>query len=403
MSRALTARTVETIKPGPSRKEIPDRHLPGLYLVLQPSGARSWAVRYRSGGQSRKHTLGSWPAIDLTTARTLAGKALRAAAEGRDPGREKIAARHERPDTVEAVVEQFIEMHCRRVNKPRTIEGTQQLLNLHVLPRWRRRLIKDITRRDVLDLLDGIVEGGRPVAANRTLTAVRKLFNWAMERDIIASSPCTGVKPPTPEQSRDRVLADAELRNMWRAAGQLGGPYAALVKLLMLTGQRRDEVARMTWSEVDLDARLWTLPKERSKNGQPHDIPLSEPAVAILRSLPRIGDTFVLTTDGRAAASNYSENKKRLDALLPADMPSWRLHDLRRTAASGMARLGINLPVIEKVLNHTSGSFAGIVGVYQRHDFADEKRHALERWGAHVADLVSGRRSQNVVRLETRA
>ena len=192
---------------------------------------------------------------------------------------------------------------------------------------------------------------------------------------------------------------DAELRNIWLAADKLGGPFAALVKLLMLTGQRRDEVARMTWSEVDLDARLWTLPKERSKNGQPHDIPLSEPAVAILESLPRIGDTFVLTTDGKTAASNYSANKRRLDALLPADMPPWWLHDLRRTAASGMARLGINLPVIEKVLNHSSGSFGGIVGVYQRHNFSDEKRHALERWGAHVADLVSGRRSQNVVTL----
>ena len=153
----------------------------------------------------------------------------------------------------------------------------------------------------------------------------------------------------------------------------------------------------MTWSEVDLDARLWTLPKERSKNGQPHDIPLSDLAVAILASIPRIGDTFVLTTDGKSAASNYGANKKRLDALLPADMQPWWLHDLRRTAASGMARLGINLPVIEKVLNHTSGSFGGIVGVYQRHDFADEKRRALERWGAYVADLVSGRRGRNVV------
>ena len=123
----------------------------------------------------------------------------------------------------------------------------------------------------MLDLLDGIVAGGRPVAANRVLTAIRKLFNWAIERDIIASSPCAGVKPPTPEQSRDRVLSDDELRNVWRAADQLGGPFGALVKLLILTGQRRDEVARMTWSEVDFDARLWTLPKERSKNGRPHE------------------------------------------------------------------------------------------------------------------------------------
>lgn len=403
MPRALTVRTVETIKPGPTRKEIPDRHLPGLYLVLQPSGVRSWAVRYRNGGQSRKHTLGSYPAIDLKAARELAARALRAVAEGRDPGREKAVARNERPDTVEAVARQFVELHCRRVNRPRTIEGMQQLLDLHVLSRWRRRLIKDITRRDVIDLLDGLVEGGRPVAANRVLQAIRKMFNWAMERDILASSPCDGVKPPTPEQSRERVLTDPELRDIWLAADELGGPYAALVKLLMLTGQRRDEVARMTWSEVDLDARLWTLPKERSKNGQPHDVPLSEAAIAILKLLPRMGDTFVLTTNGKSAASNYSLNRRRLDALLPAGMPRWWLHDLRRTAASNMARLGINLPVIEKVLNHTSGSFAGVVGVYQRHDFGDEKRHALERWGAHVADLVSGRRSPNVVRLETRA
>ena len=403
MPRALTARTIETIKPGSNREEIPDPLLPGHYLVLQPSGARSFAVRYRLGGRPRKYTVGPYPAIDLKTARELAAKALRAVAEGRDPGQEKIAARATQPDTVEAVAKQFVELHCRRANRPRTIEGTQQLLDLHVLPRWGRRLLKDITRRDVLDLLDGLVAGGRPIAANRTLTAVRKLFNWAIERDILGASPCAGVKPPTPEQSRDRVLGDTELSSVWRAADQLGGPFGALVKLLILTGQRRDEVARMTWSEVDLEARLWTLPKERSKNGKPHDIALSDPAVAILEALPRIGDTFVLTTDGKSAASNYHVNKKRLDALLPADMPSWWLHDARRTCASGMARLGINLPVIEKVLNHSSGSFGGIVGVYQRHDFAGEKRRALECWGAHVAELVSGGPSRNVVRLETRA
>ncbi|QIG46670.1 tyrosine-type recombinase/integrase [Nordella sp. HKS 07] len=402
MPRILTTRTLETIKPGPQRKEIPDQRMPGLYLVVQSSGHLSWAIRYRLGGRSRKHTIGPYPAFDLKTARELAAKALRAVAEGRDPGQEKIAARNERPDTVGVVAQLFVERHCLRVNRPSTVESTQRLLDLHVLPLWRRRLIKDITRRDVLDLLDGLVGAGRPVAANRALAAIRKLFSWAMERDIIASSPCTGVKPPTPEQSRDRMLSDSELRNVWFAADKLGGPFAALVKLLVLTGGRREEVARMSWNEVDLTNRLWTLPKERSKNGKPHDIPLSDPAIAILESLPRIGDTFVLTTDGKAASSNYSANKRRLDALLPADMPPWWLHDLRRTTASGMARLGVSLPVIEKVLNHSSGTFAGVVSVYQRHNFTDEKRHALERWGVHVADLVSGRYGRNIVRLETR-
>lgn len=396
----LTTRTIETMKVGDVRREIPDAHMPGLYLVVQPTGAKSWAVRYRRTGQPRKHTLGTYPAIDLKSARALAGSALRAVAEGRDPAREKALERTIVPDTVEAVAVRFIDLHCRRANRPRTLEGTQQLLDLHVLPRWRRRLIKDIARRDVLELLDGIVEGGRPVAANRVLTAIRKLFNWAIERDIIAASPCAGVKPPTPEQSRDRVLSDSELRNVWLASNGIGGPFGTLVKLLVLTGQRRDEVARMEWCEVDLDARLLTLPKERSKNGQRHEIPLSSLAIEILQTLPRIGDRFVLTTDGVTPSSNYGANKKRLDALLPPDMPAWWLHDIRRTVASGMARLGVNLPVIEKVLNHASGSFGGIVSVYQRHDFAEEKRRALDAWGAFVTDLVDNQPRKNVVALQ---
>ena len=256
----LTTRSVETMKPPPNRREIADRHLPGLYLVLQPSGAKSWAVRYRHGGTTRKHTLGSYPALDLKAARDLAAKALRGVAEGRDPGREKAYQRTVKPDTVAAVVAQFVELHCKRKNRPRTAQETERLLTLHVLPRWRSRLLKDITRRDVRDLLNGIVESGTPIAANRTLSAVRKLFNWAVGEEIIAVSPCAGVKPPTPERSRDRVLSDAELRQVWHASEQIGGPFAALIKLLLLTGQRRDEVARMTWAEVDLDAALWTLP-----------------------------------------------------------------------------------------------------------------------------------------------
>src|SRR5262249_24510320 len=162
MSRALTARTIETLKPGPNRQEIPDPLLPGHYPIFQPSGAGSFAVRYRLGGRSRKYTVGPYPAIDLKTARALATQALRAVAEGRDPGREKAALRSERLDTVEAVAKQFVELHCRRANRPRTIEGTQQLLDLHVLPRWRRRLITDITRPHLLDLLAPPLPDPRP-------------------------------------------------------------------------------------------------------------------------------------------------------------------------------------------------------------------------------------------------
>jgi integrase len=397
----LTNRSVEAMKPGSVRQEIPDSFLPGLYLIQQPSGAKGWAVRYRHQGVPRKHTLGSYPALGLKDARELAAKALRSVAEGRDPGREKIQARAAKADSVDRIVEEFLERHVRRSNRPRTAEETERLLRQHVLPRWRGRMVHDITRRDVLDILDRVVDGGAPIAANRVLAAVRKFFNWCVARDILAASPCAGVKPPTAERSRDRVLTDDELRLVWAAAEKLGGTFGPLVKLLALTGQRRDEVARIKFEEINFDARLWTLPPARTKNNQPHEVPLSKPALAVLQRLPRTAESpFVFTTNGGASpASGYSKNKRRLDALLPADMPSWRLHDLRRTAASGMARLGINLPVIEKVLNHASGSFAGIVGVYQRHSFADEKRHALEAWGNFVEALVDGKPAGKVVRL----
>lgn len=403
-TQMLTSRTLETIKPGPSREEIADRHLPGLYLVLQPSGRRSWAVRYRHQGRSRKHTLGPYPALDLKTARSLASQVLRAVAEGRDPGREKAKARTEVPDTIAAVARQFLDIHCRRLNRPRTIESTEQLLRQHVLPRWGQRLARDITRRDVLDLLDRIIDSGRPVTANRALAVVRTLFNWAVGRDILPASPCVGVKRPTLETARDRVLTDQELAAIWQAATQLGGPFGALTQLLAATGQRRDEVARMTWAEIDLAAGMWALPAARSKNGKAHEVPLSALAIEVLQALPRFADgEFVLTTDGgQRPSSNYGANKRRLDRLLPPDFSPWRLHDLRRSVASGMARIGVNLPTIEKVLNHSSGSFAGIVAVYQRHDFAKEKRQALEAWGRHVAELVTPPERSNVIELVAR-
>jgi len=397
----LTIRSVEAMRPGAERREIPDSFLPGLYLVQQPSGAKGWAVRYRYQGVPRKLTLGSYPALGLKDARELGAKALRAVAEGRDPGREKIAARTARADSVDRVVEDFLERHVRRSNRPRTAQETERLLRQHVLPRWRGRMVHDITRRDVLDILDRVVDGGAPIAANRVFAAIRKFFNWCVARDILAASPCAGVKPPTAERARDRVLSDDELRRVWAAAEKLGRTFGPLVKLLALTGQRRDEVAGIRWDELDLDTRLWTLPPARTKNNQPHEVPLSKAALAVLQNVPRIASSpFVLTTNGGASpASGYSKNKRRLDALLPADMPPWRLHDLRRTAASGLARLGINLPVIEKVLNHSSGSFAGIVGVYQKHSFAAEKAQALEAWGRHIDALVSGKPASKVVRL----
>src|SRR5262249_35891783 len=289
MRRGLPVRAIEAIQPPAARREIADGWLPNLYLVVQPTtGAKSWAIRYRHNGATRKVTLGAYPAIDLKAARELGSKALRLVAEGHDPGEEKAQARAKRPDSIDRVVEQFLERHCRRVNRPKTAYETERLLRRHVLPRWHGRNIDSITRRDVLDVLDRIVDSGASIEANRALAAVRKLFNWALSRDIIPSSPCAGVKPPSAEHSRDRVLSDDELKCVLQAADKVGWPFGSVVKLLALTGQRRDEVGQMRWSEVDLEKRLWTLPRERMKANQLHEVALSAPAIDILKSAPRL-------------------------------------------------------------------------------------------------------------------
>ena len=391
MTKALTNRSVEATRPGKARREIPDGLLRGLYLVLQVSGAKSWAVRYRYDTQTRKHTLGPYPRIDLKAARELGGAALRAAAEGRDPAQEKKqASKAARPATIEAAVRQFLDTHCKRNQRRSTQKETERLLRLYVLSRWASRAVGSVTRDDIHEMADRIVADDKPILANRAFAKTRKFFNWCVEHRLIAASPCAGMRRPVKkEKSRDRVLSDAELRAVWGAAGRINGPFGSVLKLLILTGQRRSEVAEMEWPELDLEQRLWTLPPERVKNDTRNDVPLSPPAVAVIEQVKRIGERFVFTLNGEAPIADFSKGKDRLDALLPPDMPAWTLHDLRRSVASGMARLGISLPVIEKVLNHRSGSFAGIVGIYQRHDFRNEKAQALERWGSHVEHLVS--------------
>jgi integrase len=383
----LTAKAVEAIKPATVRREIPDALLPGLYLVVQPSGAKSWAVRYRHGGRPRKHTIGPHPLFDLKAARAAGGKALRAAAEGRDPAGEKQAAPVQR-DSIEDVVARFVEKHIRRNYRPRPAKEAERLLRVHVLTAWRGRAIGSIARRDVREMLEPIIEAGSPIAANRIHGIARRLFSWAVEHEIIPASPMAGLKPPAAEQSRDRILTDDELHRVWNAAGQFGDPiYGAMVQMLILTGQRRGEVVGMERAELDLEGRLWSLPKERTKNGRAHDVPLSPQAIALISNIPCISGRFVFSHNGKAPLNGFGKPKERFDAL--CGFSDWTLHDLRRTVASGMARLGVALPVIEKVLNHASGSFAGIVGVYQRHDFAGEKKAALNRWGAHVADITA--------------
>ncbi len=459
---ALTIKSIEGTKPGEARREIPDGLVTGLYLVVQPTGAKSWAVRYRHAGKPRKLALGplapSLPGpepepalgapLTLTGARKLARDQLLQVAGGHDPAADlqakKAAARDPEQvdrDLVKTVAAQFLDRYLKPRAKPNYYKSVAYILNKDVLPRWGERRIQEIRRRDVLDLLDKVVERGAAVQANRVLAAIRKLMNWAASRDIIATSPTAGVKAPSRESGRERVLTDDELRIFWRACDQVGFPFGPLAKLLLLTGARRDEGAGLRRSEMSGDGAVWILPPARTKNSRPHAIPLSAQAQAVIAEspivalskadlaagIPRHGKhrDLVFSTTGRAPVSGYARAKERLDKAMsaiarsdaakaasergedPAEVkvepvPPWTFHDLRRTLASGMAALGIDLPVIERCLNHVSGSFGGVAGIYQRHSFTTEMRTAFATWGTHVEALAAGAATSNVTTLATR-
>lgn len=417
------------------RKEVPDGKVIGLYLVLQPSGAKSWAVRYRVAGQPKKLTIGPYPAIDLATARKRAQEAIGDVAGGKDPAAVKIAARaaakaerEAETDKVERVAELFVDRYAKP--KTRDWRETKRMLDNEIVSRWRGRRLSLITRAHVAEMLDEIVDRGAPIRANRVFAQFRKLCNWAIARGIIERTPCQGLSAPSPETKRDRVLSDDEVGLVWQASDASGWPFGPIVKLLLLTGARRDEVAGMRWGELDLDARTWTLPPTRTKNGRAHTVPLSDEAVAILRALPRMEKRMedadgkislrrvdlVFSTTGTTTVSGFSRAKDRIDdAILElmqksaeacGDDPSqvtpperWTLHDTRRTVATNLQKLGVRLEVTESVLNHVSGSRAGIVGVYQRHDYAAEKRSALDAWARRLEAIVTGAGVSNVVEL----
>ena len=402
MATGLTAKSIENLKPGGVRKEIPDRGCRGLYLVLQPSGRRSWAVRYRHNGRPRKLTL---QGVDgLAEARKAATSALAELDRGNDPAGLKFdakavaakAAAERAGDTVDNLAAQFIERWAKKKTRENSWKMTERIFDRFVLPAWRGRIIHEIKRRDIIDLVEGVAET-RPVLANRVHAALSKFFNWLASRDVIVASPCAGVARPSKEEPRDRILSDDEIKAVWGAAGELGYPAGPFVRMLILTGQRRGEVAGLRWAEIGGDT--WTLPPERTKNNSRHPVPLSRQAMAILESMPVIVgavDYVFSGVRGRMVA-DFSRIKGNVDARV-GFKDRWTLHDLRRSVASGMAKLGIKLPVIERVLNHKSESFAGIVGIYQRHDFAAEKRDALQAWADHVDTIIRGEPVGKVVK-----
>ena len=382
----LTDTKIAAIKPPEKgQAEHADHKVTGLRLRVGAGGAKTWTLRRRVGSKVINRKLGTYPAMKLAKAREAAEWLIEALEA--DGGTEGIDR------TFDEVAERWI-AYVRDEKKNRRWADQERQLQNHVLPRWKGRRIGEIKRRDVRDLIEGI-EG--EVMPNRILALVKALFGYAVERDFIDASPADRIKRTRAERARDRVLDMGEAARVWKAAAQLGYPLGPWTQLLMLTAQRRGEVAGMRWADLDLDAGTWTIPATDTKADRAQLVPLAPAAVAILRDLPELGG-YVFTTTGETPISGFAKAKGRLDLYLASKggpLDQWRFHDLRRTAASHMVRLGIPELVVSRVLNH---AVQGVTGKhYALHSYAPEKRNALEAWAAELDRAVNGERGDNVV------
>jgi integrase len=363
-----------------------DASLPGFGVKVTPKGRKVFLVLYRTGGAGsklRKYTIGPYGRVTLHQARVAAQKVFAAKLEGRDPADEKREAKRRIvADRVDDLLEAFI---AQRLSQNRSGNEIARLLRRELGKTWGAKSIHEISKRDVVEVVSTIEQRGAPAAANKTLKSIKTFLRWCVGRAILDQSPAEGVPLPAKSVARDRVLSDEELARVIAAARTLGDPYSGIVELLALTGQRREEVSGMHWDEIDSVRRTWTIPKSRTKNAKGHVVHLSTASMAVLNRAGR-RDTLVFSTDGTKPFQDFSGAKRLLDQL--SGVTGWRLHDLRRTCVSGMARLGVAPHVADKVLNHQSGTISGVAAVYQRHDFLAERKNALELWGQHVGQLV---------------
>jgi integrase len=394
----LTKNSIDSLPTPASDTIYWDAGCPGFGVKITPKGRKVFVVLYRTGGAGstlRKYTIGVFGRVTLHQARVAAQRVFAAKLDGRDPAAEKRTAKQRVvADRVDELLEAFIAQH---VSQNRSAAEISRLLRREVGKTWGHKSIHEISKRDIVELISAIEQRGAPVAANKALKTIKTFLRWCVGRAILEQSPADGVPLPTKEVARDRVLTDPELAQVILAARKVGGPYGGIVELLALTGQRREEVAGSTWDEFDLDQRIWALPKARTKNAKQHTVHLSAQAIAVLKRMKKQGP-FAFSFHGTTPFQGFSLAKRELDEL--SGVKNWRLHDLRRSCVSGMARLGIPPHVADKILNHQSGTISGVAAVYQRHDFLDERNGALERWGAHVAKIVFDASSdrQNTIR-----
>lgn len=389
----LTAQAVARLRhEGPLHfRDIKDDGTPGLYLRILKSGEKRWVVRYKLGGKTRVGTLGNADEIGLADARAKAFAWHAIVREGRDPAAEergKVAVERRLP-SVSGFASEYIERHAKP-NK-RSWQEDERLLCHDVLPAIGDLRIDTVARRDIVLMLDAIRDRGAVVVANRVLAVTRRLFAFALERGVIETSPFAGVRASR-ETARARTLSDDEISRLW-AASAPGAPHIEpstrlALRLLLLTGARASECCAASWSEIDTATAEWVIPAGRTKNAREHRIPLSTPAMEIIAEAETLRTRPWLLPAARGGG--HVTTWGVLGALQRILGDGVVVHDLRRTAATGLQRLGIRLEVTESVLNHVSGSRAGVVGIYQRHSWAAEKRQALDAWARYILALALG-------------
>ena len=389
----LTKRNVDAAEPGPKDRFIWDEDLRGFGLRITPRGSKSYVFQYRMGGReagTSRYTIGKhgspWTPDQ---ARKEAERLLISVRQKIDPVQ---ADRARRRQAVELAFQKYAEAFTNTYLKKRWKQWQlgDGVLRREAVPILRNKPLPKIVRSDLNPIWDRLHD--RPAVARLTHATLRKLFRWAVSRGDLERSPMEGMEAPPPVPARDRVLSDEELGILWGKLPNLGWPFEPFFKLLILTAQRREEVARMDWSELSRASAEWILPGSRTKNSKPHHVPLSAAAIGVLDAhaatadWPRMG--LVLSVTGKTPISGFSKAKKRLDERMSEALGDrfqpWRAHDIRRTVATGLQRLGTRFEVTEAVLNHMSGSRSGVAGVYQRYDWATEKRAALDAWAEHV-------------------
>ncbi len=384
----FTDRTVANLKPkGQKQVDYFDAATRGFGLRVSPGGTKTWFVKYVFDSVQRRDRLGDYPAVKLAEARTMALDIKHKLAHDIDPRVERRMARAKRRDIFAGVADEFIE---RYASMNRRGWEAAQIIQRELLPLWGDRAIANITRRDVIEVLDGVMDRGTPYAANRLLAVIRKLFNWAIERGVIETTPVANISAPGKETKRDRVLSDDEIRTLWRGCDEVDWPFGPFAQLLLLTAQRRGELASAKWDDLhDLDGTepVWILPREATKSDRTHSVPLSTQAARIFTDLPHTGEhVFSTGRRGDKPLLGFSGAKRRLADV--TGLSNWRYHDLRRSSASIMARLNTPPHVLSRVLNHAPSKQEGVTAVYNRYGYEPEKRHAIETLGQFVDDLI---------------